>query len=242
MKAKTELKNIEPKNIFNVPENYFEELSNSIEENLRTNILKSKIPVKNIGFEMPIGYFDNLSDRILAKISETEKNKISLEALPKENIFKVPDNYFDGLEAATILESLNKENVFKVSDDYFVTLPKQILSKTSHKKEAKILKVNWWHNSRVMWSAAASVVLIIGMVWMFLPNIFQSKTELALNKVNEKEISAYLETQDLSLIEVEAIEIAKNTNKNTDNQLFEHLNVDNNDIIQHLETEDLEEI
>lgn len=242
MKTKFEIKNIEPTNVFRVPEGYFEELPNLIEYRLSENIISSKLPSRNQNFEIPNNYFDTLSDRILTKISETETTQISLENLPKTNVFKVSEDYFDNLETVLKLETLSKENIFQVPDTYFDGFSNQILSKIHQKEDTKVLKVNWWQKSRVMWSAAASVMLIAGFLAFFLPNILKSDTEVALNKVSNEEIAKYLETQDLSQLEIEAVEVAKNTVKDSDNQLFEHLEVDDKDIIQHLETEDLEEI
>lgn len=211
------LNNIKPINIFKVPDGYFEELPYLIENKLSEGNLTSKLPSIKSNFDIPNGYFDTLSDRIFAKIDISENTKISLEKLPKENIFRVPDGYFDSLS-------------------------EKIINQLPTEKQTKVLKVNWWQNSRVMWSAAASIFLVVGFLYMFLPNIMKSDTEVALNKVSSQEIAQYLETQDLSQLEIEAVEVAKNTVKDADNQLFEHLEVDDKDIIQHLETEDLEEI
>lgn len=212
-----ELKNIKPVNVFKVPKGYFEELPDLIENKISEGNLSSKLSSMKPNFDIPNGYFDTLSDRIFAKIDSAQYVKVSLEKLPKENIFRVPEGYFDSLS-----EKINHQ------------IPTE--------KQTKVLKVNWWQNSRVMWSAAASIFLVVGFLYMFLPKIMKSDTEVALNKVSNQEIAQYLETQDLSQLEIEAIEVAKNTVKDADNQLFEHLEVDDKDIIHHLETEDLEEI
>lgn len=212
-----ELKNIKPINVFKVPEGYFEELPELIENKISERNLTSKLPSIKPNFDTPNGYFDTLSDRIFAKIDTAENVKISLEKLPKETIYRVPEGYFDSLS-------------------------EKIINQLPTKKQTKVLKVNWWQNSRVVWSAAASIFWVVGFLYMFLPNIMKSDTEVALNNVSSQEIAQYLETQDLSQLEIEAVEVAKNTVKDSDNQLFEHLDVNEQDIIQHLETEDLEEI
>jgi len=46
---------------------------------------------KNNGFKTPEGYFDNLKDKLMDKLSEEDS------ALPKEEGFAVPEGYFDSL-------------------------------------------------------------------------------------------------------------------------------------------------
>jgi hypothetical protein len=108
-------------------------------------------------------------------------------------------------------------------------------------KQAKTIKVNWWKTPQIRWSAAASVVLVIGL-WFGIPQFTKDKTELALEKVSNAEIKSYLETQDLSYLEYEsATETAQNSTKVGDNKVLDGLNIDKKDILEHLETQDLED-
>jgi len=52
----------------------------------------------------------------------------------------------------------------------------------------------------------------------------------------------YLETQDLSYLEYEsATETPQNSTKATDNKVLDGLNINKQDILEHLENQDLEE-
>ena len=65
-----DLDNIPKKNIFQVPENYFEGLSAKIEQ--RTQSVVENLPKENI-FKVPENYFEDLESKILAHISEETK-------------------------------------------------------------------------------------------------------------------------------------------------------------------------
>ena len=99
---------------FSVPEGYFNELHFRI-----TNyaILNNTSPVENINKrnlqQVPEGYFDTLSDSILAKVkaatsenAEEELRNLSplLYSLKDKNVFSVPDNYFDTLSDSILLK------------------------------------------------------------------------------------------------------------------------------------------
>lgn len=223
-------------NVFKVPQNYFEELTISILKQTTepaTN-LSSK---KQTPFAMPEGYFEGLSAKIMGRIEQIEKKNIDIESLERVNIFKVPENYFQELEINTNIKRFNKINVFKVSEDYFESLSEKILSNIA----PKTIKVNWWKTPQIKWSAAASIVLMIGL-WFGIPQFTKNKTELALEKISNDDIKTYLETQDLSYLEYEsATEMAQNSTKVTDNKVLDGLNLDKQDILEHLENQDLEE-
>lgn len=224
-------------NIFEVPKNYFDELPLSVQKRIEQEQKPNFGHIPKPNLSTPEGYFDGLSSKILAKIGQIEKKNINLEdlervnvfrtpdayfenleeriqanvwieSLEKQNIFKVPDDYFSNLELSTGIQRLDKVNVFKAPKGYFETLTDRILSKISTDKETKVIKVNWF-SGRVKWSAAASVVLLVGL-WFGIPQLTKDKTELALEKVSNEDIKTYLETQDLSYLEYESsVENAK---------------------------------
>ena len=66
----------------------------------------------------------------------------------------------------------------------------------------------------------------------------KDKTELALEKVSNAEIKTYLETQDLSYLEYES---ATEKTQNTTKAVLDGLNIDKQDILEHLENQDIEE-
>jgi hypothetical protein len=76
-------------------------------------------------FEVPAGYFDNLSDSILAKIKAQENEsaadelrKLSpmLYSIQNENVFQIPRSYFDRL-AERITEHVNPQQTKVVKMD-----------------------------------------------------------------------------------------------------------------------------
>lgn len=227
-------------NVFKVPQDYFEELTMTILKQTQ-NESKSNINQKlKTPFAMPDGYFGGLSAKIMGRIEQIEKKNIDLESIERVNIFKVPENYFQELELNTNIERFGKTNIFKVPESYFEILSEKILSNVAP-KETKTIKVNWWQTSQIRWSAAASVVLMVGL-WFGIPQFTKDKTELALEKVSNAEIKSYLETQDLSYLEYEsATETVQNSAKTTDNKVLDGLNIDKQDILEHLENQDLEE-
>ena len=221
--------------IFEVPQNYFENLTPSIlnKTTESTIILQSKIQKP---FSMPDGYFEGLSATIMGRIAEIEKKNIDLESLERVNVFKVPESYFQALELNTNIERFRKNNIFKIPIGYFESLSNKILSSIPS-KSAKSIKVNWWKTPTVKWSAAASVALMFGL-WFGISQFTKDKTELALEKVSNTEIKSYLETQDLSYLEYES---ATETTQNTTKAVLDGLNIDKQDILEHLENQDLEE-
>jgi len=256
-------------NVFKVPENYFDELALSINQRIEIEEEPTLSFNKKQSFSTPEGYFEGLSSKILSRIGQIEHKSIDLEnlervnifktptgyfenlderisanvwieSLEKQNIFQIPENYFQNLELSTAIERFDKVNVFNVPQGYFETLPEKILSKIETQKKGRVIQVNWF-SKRVKWSAAASIILMIGM-WFAVPQFTKDKTTLALEKVSNDDIKTYLETQDLSYLEYESVsENAAITAKPNDNEVLEGLKIDKQDILEHLENQDLDE-
>ena len=251
--------------IFKVPDNYFDRLTLSIQQRIETEKEPDFSLTKTQSFSTPKDYFEELSSKILSRIEQIEQKSIDLESLERINIFKTPSGYFENLDerinANVWIESLDKKNVFNVSQTlnlstaierfdkvnvfnvpkgYFGTLSETILSKINAKKEGRVIQVNWFSN-RVKWSSAASIILMIGM-WFAVQQFTKDKTALALEKVSNDDIKTYLETQDLSYVEYEsAVENATTLTKTIDSKALEGLKIDKQDILEHLENQDLEE-
>ncbi|RYU94859.1 hypothetical protein [Emticicia agri] len=243
MKEIINIEKLSKVNVFKVPEGYFDTLSMSIQERIRF----SEEPVVNFGkkqnFGVPENYFDTLSSRIMNRIAGLEKQEIRLENLPKVNVFKVPQGYFENTEesirAQVRVESIERKNIFEVPDGYFDELTGRILSKTQ--QETKVIQVNWWQKGRTMWAAAASIVLLIGLGFA-VPQFSQSDSEAAFESLSKEEINSYLATQDLGNLEYEAI--TTNTAplpKEFETKMIDDLNINKKDILEHLESQDIEE-
>nr|WP_299419495.1 hypothetical protein [uncultured Emticicia sp.] len=227
--------NAATKHIFKVPHNYFENLTTSILNKTTESTINHSSKTQE-SFSIPDNYFEGLSSTIINRIEQIEKEYIDLEHLERVNILSVPENYFQALEINTNIERYGKNNVFKVPNGYFDVLKNNILSNITP-KSTKIIKVNWWKSPTTKLSAAACVILIVGL-WFGIPQVTKDKTAVALEKVSSAEIKTYLETQDLSYLEYEsATEITQNTTK----EVLDGLNIDKKDILEHLENQDLEE-
>lgn len=121
-----ELKNISPlvasiekSNIFSVPMDYFETLSDNI-----LLIIKEDNSQVNSNNDVPVGYFDNLAENILIKIKGNEV------VTAKEEI----------KELSTVLYQLQSINPFKIPINYFNTLDNNI-SKLIKKESGKVLVI-----------------------------------------------------------------------------------------------------
>jgi hypothetical protein len=245
MKEIIKIAEIPKANIFKVPDGYFDSLSMAIQQRIEFR----EEPVVNFGkkqsFGVPENYFDTLSSRIMNRISKLEKQEISLENLPKVNVFKVPQGYFEnaaeGIRAQVRVESIERKNIFEVPANYFDELPSRIIQQTQ--QETKVLKVNWWQRGRTMWAAAASIILIVGLGFA-VPQFMQSGgSEAALEALSKDEINSYLATQDLGYLEYEAITSHTSTlPKEIETKIIDDLDINKRDILQHLENQDLEDI
>src|SRR5665213_3159773 len=96
-------------NVFQVPEDYF----NDLDSRISTIVFLNQVEKKEAP-NVPDGYFNSLSDRILSKIKsgiqsadeEIKELSQALHYLKQENVFKVPENYFDDL-SDRIKEKIN---------------------------------------------------------------------------------------------------------------------------------------
>tara|TARA_R110002049_G_scaffold143647_2_gene305840 strand:- start:1650 stop:2147 length:498 start_codon:yes stop_codon:yes gene_type:complete len=71
---------------------------------MQTNKLHN---IKETGFKVPKGYFDNLEDTVL--------RHIKLKELSSESGFKTPENYFDSLEDSILNKASEKESTKVIS-------------------------------------------------------------------------------------------------------------------------------
>jgi hypothetical protein len=106
------LSDMEKVNVFRVPEGYFNELHLRIADYVLLNNTSTADNINRRTLqEVPLGYFDTLSDSILAKIkavypesAEEELRKLSplLYALKDENVFTIPRGYFESFSDGII--------------------------------------------------------------------------------------------------------------------------------------------
>ena len=195
------LAGLEKINVFQVPEGYFNELQLRIADYV---LLNNTSVADNINKrtlqQVPLGYFDTLSDSILAKV------KAAYPESAKEEL----------RELSPMLYALKDENVFSVPRGYFESFSEGIVEKVKQ-QPAKIITMkkgnSWWKYAA---AAAVTGAIAISSLQIFnsfsdrhngksvvsgLPdyvqNSFQYKTEDDLNtaiaKLSDADIVKYLE-------------------------------------------------
>jgi len=135
-----------------VPEGYFDGLAGNILNKIKTQQpeLAEEIPAffsqisKEQPFEIPVGYFESLSDTILSAIQMNEERMPEIfTGIDKSNPFEIPAGYFDTLSdkvlsavnasggeaMPVIFETVSKKIPYEVPAGYFDTLSNNILAK-----------------------------------------------------------------------------------------------------------------
>ncbi|WP_248723902.1 hypothetical protein [Seonamhaeicola sp. ML3] len=148
----------------------------------------------------------------------------------KDNGFKVPEGYFNGLEDQIIselkLKDITKEPGFKIPGTYFDTLEDTIVSKTKH-KETKVVKL--FSKKVVLYasSIAAAILLLFNLSIFEKENIepdYASLENYLLNEdISAYEIASFLEEEDLTEENFVEFNIDKDA---VEDYIFENLDVE----------------
>lgn len=130
------------------------------------------------------------------------------------------------------IEKLERKNSYEVPNDFFTKMQENVLKETTHKKEARIFKLNWAYSA----AAAAAVAVLFGITFFVNQNNNDAsnakntiannnssavKSPLLNNKVKTKEAIAYQSfEQDLTSViendqknEVAIVSTSKNDNQ-----------------------------
>lgn len=176
------LAGIDSKNVFCIPEDYFNTVADTILACVNTEALLN--PAES---DVPAGYFDSLASNILGKINGTAANELSeiapfLAGIKKENPFKVPQNYFEQLPSdvvaiqkeeriPVILQDARTLQPFTVPLGYFDNLSADILSKVKKDSGAKLITMLKRSSMVVKYAAAAVIIGAITLgVYKFTNN------------------------------------------------------------------------
>lgn len=163
---------------------------NSEDENME---LEKEAPIlasigKKNNFEVPNGYFENLSEQILnqALLNDLAGNK---------NNFELPNGYFESLDQQiissiyldTIKTNSAESNGFDVPVGYFADSKQRLLNSiNTQPKKSKVIKLHF-----VRYAAAACILFTTS-----LGIYFNVKSETSINtqlsKIPAKEIESYL--------------------------------------------------
>lgn len=135
------------------------------------------------------------------------------------------------------LENLPRENIFKVPDHYFDELPLQIKAKTSVK--SKIVPLISWSTQRTWASlAACSIIAILG--YLTLMPTQESLGNESLAGVHDQEIVNYLIQENTNQTDVAEQINNGGTSKFNNLELLDNLNVNDNDILQSIDYENID--
>jgi hypothetical protein len=141
-------------------------------------------------FSVPSAYFESLNENlnILAKLESVR--------FENEDEYNLPENYFNQLagrieDRITIdtIQNLAPADGFKVPDSYFSSLTERINSRIEEKKAPAKLKNMF--PSWIRYSAAASVVFVIGIFFYFNSSSYVFNQQLS--KVPDQDIINYLQ-------------------------------------------------
>lgn len=117
-------------NIFTVPDKYFSELSDAIEDRIYTEKMGAILSDKSPKQDIPYDYFDNLSIKIISRIRQ--------EALQH-----------------TLIDSIGNLNVYSVPNGYFDKLPTKVVGKINDSKESKVVPI---YRKRLFKYAVAAMI------------------------------------------------------------------------------------
>ena len=141
-------------------------------------------------FTVPSAYFESLNKNLntLAKLESVR--------FENEDEYNLPENYFNHLAeriedrvAMGTIQNLAPAEGFKVPDAYFTGLTERINSRIIEKKAPSKLKNRF--PSWVRYSAAASVVFVIGILFYFNSSSYVFNKQLS--KVPDQDIINYLQ-------------------------------------------------
>jgi hypothetical protein len=178
-----ELKDIAPtivnlgnQNLYSVPVGYFDSLADSI-----VNYIKL-IEIRGINpYFVPENYFDNLADSIIHKIKLSSSHEI----------------YEELSEIAPLLTTVNKENVFSVPDNYFEKLTIPLTARPT----TKVISIGNNLRKWVTYAAAASVLFVVAITSYLYVTIHNHNGETLtieqrLAGLQDQEIINYLKEND----------------------------------------------
>ncbi len=183
-------------NPYTVPDGYFTDLRQ------RTLLQCRLTDGEQQAWGVPPAYFEQLENRIAAKIDEQK-----LKEVVSEPGFSVPDGYFDSLEEHLLLQwkldEQANESGFTVEKGYFETLEQRIADQTYRKESAPIRKIG--RPTWMAYAAAACIALVAGFFGIStLVNDRPEATGGTLASVSDQEILSYLEfygtTEDMIYI------------------------------------------
>ena len=232
-KKHIKLGEIEKKNIFSVPDQYFSSSALQAGGNL---VSKKSALSRNI-YQIPDQYFEELSFAIVTKI---KAEKTLAEKTLKQNVFSVPGLYFEK-QVDQILDKISSEKIvgdlkqtmYSVPEEYFDSLANDIQKRTTGKDVYKLPQQDFIPslNPTYKYAVAAgiAVMIVLGGLRYFYPGEkietaerkkipAQISAEKLIAALSKKEIQAYLDLQD----NVETADIVEISSQKKKDKIEEH--------------------
>jgi len=148
-------------NVFTVPDGYFDTVSSTVLVCIKEDIASGNIADQPHapGNDIPVDYFNNLPDAVIAKIKAQEQRSAADElkeissvvaGIIKTNPFELPEQYFEQLPSAilsqldsdetpALLKPIRSVQIFEVPQGYFHHLPAAILNKAQQEQGARVV-------------------------------------------------------------------------------------------------------
>ena len=142
-------------NVFSVPDNYFNTLSDNILSSLPVDNNSLFLGLEKQPLSVPEGYFNGLADSILNKIKSQSENTATEE--------------IDYLSPT--ISNIGNKNIFTVPENYFKNSVSDILNNIP--KPAKLVEMK----RRSSFLNYASAAVVSGIIGLSVLSVFNNKTD-----------------------------------------------------------------
>lgn len=206
------LAGLQNKNPFRVPEQYFDELPQSIANSVYLSQLS--LDTEKSGFTVPDQFFDSLHKKILLETSEDVTRKF-----PSAAGYNIPDLYFDKLQSSILTKTINAGEIVQ---------PAQTVTAISPLKPAARI-VRLWHSGILKYATAACFVLL-STFGIYLNQHNFSSESTATDLANEQMLYDISEQDVIDHIEGSSPDIQKTSIADTDMENYILNNYSQNDL------------
>ncbi|WP_194851300.1 hypothetical protein [Nonlabens antarcticus] len=188
--------------------------------------MKKKNTHKNLGFEIPDGYFESNMDRMFDfKVQPSEQHKLP---------FAAPVGYFENLEQRIFentcdpkaeFSAADQELPFKVPEDYFKNLEQHVLNQTVDKPVVQLKR------DYPAWVIPMLAVAAIFIAVVTINGLWQSNS-FSMEDLNNDELGLYLADTDFRS-DQDVINILYSDSDDLKNVAFSNA-IDNDDLLDYL--------
>ena len=192
---KSSLADITSKNIYSIPDGYFEGLASQVLNRIKaieatnpSEELDHLSPALNdtsrqMPYSVPLGYFQGLEEKLMQSVRERSDYQTAKEEL--ENL-------------SPLLSGLNKQMPYTIPQGYFENLHQEV--KVNTKSETKVVSI--YDRKLFRYAAAAIVVGVVALAGFLVINnkinndsfaIFEKKIDKEIKKTSDKELKEFVQ-------------------------------------------------